>query len=249
MATRAPSSPSPATGLWLDGAQRDLGRGLRLGPLSLHLTEARIGVIGGNGAGKSSLLRLIAGLTAPEAGQVRVEGIDPSGDRRGLIAALGILFQNPERQILFPNVTEELAFGLRQMGQSAAAAEKAVAQRLTELGRADWLGRPVEALSQGQKHYLCLQALLLMAPENILLDEPFAGLDLPSALWLKAALAALPQRLLHVSHDLALLSGYDRILWLEGGQIVADGPPRAVLPAYRRAMEARAKAAARGGDV
>ncbi len=96
----------------LDGAGYAVAGKSILSGLSLTLAEPRIGIIGRNGSGKTSLLRLIAGLVAPTAGQVRVDGIDPFADRKGALAALGILFQNPDHQILFPTVEEELAFGL-----------------------------------------------------------------------------------------------------------------------------------------
>lgn len=208
--------------------------------LSLRLTEARIGVIGRNGAGKSQLLRLIAGLAAPGAGQVRIGAIDPAQDRRAALAAVGILFQNPDHQIIFPTVDEELAFGLTAAGLAPAAAAARARAMLARFGRAAWAGRNVQTLSQGQRHLLCLMAVLLMEPATILLDEPFAGLDLATALKLQAILDGLPQRLIHVTHDLDALAGYGRVIWLDGGRIIADGAPGPVVAAYRAEMAQRA---------
>ena len=202
--------------------------------LTLHLTEARIGIIGRNGSGKTTLLRLMAGLVAPSSGQVRVGEIDPSGDRKGIVTALGILFQNPDHQILFPTVAEEIAFGLRQLGHANPEGE--ALQVLAQHGRAHWAKAATHTLSQGQRHYLCLMAVLAMAPTTILLDEPFAGLDLPSQTRLKRAFAALPQRLVTITHDPAAVADYDRVLWLDGGAVVDDGPPGQVLPAFTAAM-------------
>ena len=84
--------------------------------LSLSLTERRIGLIGDNGSGKTSLLRLIAGLQTPERGSVRVHGLDTRADRRQLPGMVGLLFQNPDDQIIFPTVAEELAFSLTALG-------------------------------------------------------------------------------------------------------------------------------------
>jgi biotin transport system ATP-binding protein len=206
-----------------------------LHPLTLSLTERRIGIVGRNGSGKTTLLRLIAGLVAPTAGRVRVDGIDPAGDRKGLIARLGILFQNPDHQILFPTVAEEVAFGLAQLDHPDPKA--AAAATLAAHGRAHWAGAATHTLSQGQRHYLCLMAVLAMQPATLLLDEPFAGLDLPTQARLVAALAALPQRTVVISHDPAHLAGADRVLWLEGGRLAMDGPPGTVIPAYLAAME------------
>ena len=107
---------------------------------------------------------------------------------------------------------------------------------LANEGRAHWATASTATLSQGQRHWLCLQAVLMMAPATILLDEPFAGLDLPAQSRLTRRLAALPQRLITVTHDPASLSGADRILWLDDGRILQDGPPDAVLPAFTAAM-------------
>lgn len=208
--------------------------------LSLRLTERRIGVIGRNGAGKSQLLRLIAGLAAPDGGAVRLGHVDPARDRRAALRAIGILFQNPDHQIIFPTVDEELAFGLTSARVAPDVAAQQASAMLARFGRSDWVGRNVQTLSQGQRHLLCLMAVLLMEPDTILLDEPFAGLDLATSLKLQAILDSLPQRLVHVTHDLAALAGYDRVIWLDTGRIVADGVPGAVVPAYRAEMAARA---------
>jgi len=236
---RAASFPvghGDSSGIRLDGASVRLSGKLVLPPLTLNLTEHRIGIVGRNGSGKSTLLRLLAGLIAPVAGSVRVDGIDPARDRAGALRRLGILFQNSDHQILFPTVLEELTFGLVQMGTPAAKAASRAEALLRNQGRADWAKAATATLSQGQRHWLCLMAVLLMEPATILLDEPFAGLDLPTQTRLARAFAALPQRLITISHDPDSVQGHDRILWLEGGQIAADGPPETVLPAFRAEM-------------
>ena len=206
-----------------------------LANLNLSLSEARIGIVGRNGSGKTTLLRLMAGLIAPDSGSVRIDGLNPA-DRRAVVPRLGILFQNPDHQILFPTVAEELAFGLRQLGQSPVAARSAVTAMLQAEGRAHWENAPTHTLSQGQRHYLCLLSVLLMQPATILLDEPLAGLDLPTQLRLHRRLAALPQRLISISHDPTAMAGCDRVIWLEAGRIRADGPARPTLAAFSAEM-------------
>lgn len=223
-------------GIELTAASVTLGDRLVLDSLTLRLTEARIGVLGRNGSGKTTLLRLIAGLIAPNAGTVRVDGVDPFTDRKAMLAGLGILFQNPDHQILFPTVEEELAFGLVQQGLSRTEAAAQVAGLLAAEGRAHWAKAPVSTLSQGQRHYLCLLAVLLMQPRTILLDEPLAGLDLPTQVRLARRFAGLPQRLVTITHDPGTLDGADRVIWLEAGRVLADGPPDAVLPAFTAEM-------------
>ena len=204
--------------------------------VSVTLTARRVGLIGRNGSGKTTLLRLIAGLVAPTAGTVRLGGLDPFADRKAALARVGILFQNPDHQILFPTVEEELAFGLTQMGRTQAEAMAAARDRLAAEGRADWATRAVSTLSHGQKQWLCLQAVLLMGPETILLDEPFAALDLPTEASLRRQLGALPQRLVTIAHRPADLAGCDDVLWLEAGRIAGFGAPAQVLPAFEAEM-------------
>ena len=211
-----------------------------LSDVSLRLTERRIGIVGRNGSGKTSLLRLMAGLVTPTAGTVRVDGIDPARDRKAMLRRLGILFQNPDHQILMPTVVEELAFGLRQMGQPDAEARARAA--LAAEGRVHWADQPVSTLSQGQKQWLCLMAVLMMEPATILLDEPFAALDLPTEARLQRRLAGLPQRLVTISHAPAAVADCDRVIWLEQGRVRADGAAGPVLAAFGAEM-------ARLGDV
>jgi biotin transport system ATP-binding protein len=222
-------------GLVLDGAGLTVAGRVLLADLSLHLTEQRIGIVGRNGSGKTSLLRLMAGLVRPSTGRVRLDGIDPAGDRKAVIRLLGLLFQNPDHQIIFPTVEEEIAFGLRQQGRSAAEALTLARAVLAAEGRAHWASAPVQTLSQGQRQYLCLLAVLAMEPATILLDEPYAALDLPTQARLARRLDALPQRLVVISHDPAVLAGMDRVLWLEGGRLLMDGGAE-VLAAFSEAM-------------
>lgn len=209
--------------------------------LSLTLDERRVAVVGRNGAGKSSLIRLIAGLIAPQAGQVRVGGADLARDRRAALATVGILFQNPDHQIIFPSVIEELAFGLEQMGQSRAEARAGAQAMLARFGHEDWAERLCHTLSQGQRQLVCLMAVLAMRPGWVLFDEPFASLDMPTALRIEARIAALEERVMLVTHDPARAEGYDRVIWLDAGRIAADGPPAEVLPRYIAAMQAAAR--------
>jgi biotin transport system ATP-binding protein len=228
--------PDPTPGITLSAATVILSGRVVLDGISLTLTEQRIGILGRNGSGKTTLLRLIAGLIAPQQGSVQIDGIDPYSDRKAALAAIGILFQNPDHQILFPTVEEELAFGLIQSGMPPAEALARVHQALAKEGRAHWAKEPVSNLSQGQRHYLCLQAVLLMQPRTILLDEPLAGLDLPTQARLARHFADLPQRLVTITHDPAAVATADRVLWLEGGRIAADGLPADVLPAFTAEM-------------
>ncbi len=228
-------SPNPDR-LTLTRASVALQGRVILQDLTLDLTEQRIGIIGRNGSGKTTLLRLMAGLIAPSSGTVRLGNLDPFHNRKAMLSRLGILFQNPDHQILFPTVIEELTFGLRQQGLPADQARTRALAALTAEGRADWCDLPCHHLSQGQRHYLCLMAVLLMAPRTILLDEPLAGLDLPTQIRLARRFADLPQRLITISHDPASVRNCQRVIWLDAGTLRADGPPGPILDAYEAEM-------------
>lgn len=232
---KTPTSAECGSPRLIDAGYALAGRPILSG-LTLHLDEQRIGILGRNGSGKSTFLRLVAGLIAPTTGTVKVDGHIPASDRKAMLSRIGILFQNPDHQIIFPTVAEELAFGLRQQGMDKADAAHAVTALLARHGRSHWGPRSVTALSQGQRHFLCLLAVLAMQPRTILLDEPFAGLDLPTQTRLARELAALPQRLVLITHDPMALAGYDRVIWLEGGRVRADGAAAPVIADFTAEM-------------
>lgn len=107
---------------------------------------------------------------------------------------------------------------------------------LARSGRKHWAGVAVSTLSQGQRQMLCLMSVLAMEPATVLLDEPFASLDMPARLRLARVLAGMGQRVVMISHDPAALEGMERVLWLEGGRILRDGSPAAVLPEFKAEM-------------
>ncbi len=227
----------PQSGIILTRASVTLQASAVLRDITLDLQSNRIGIIGRNGSGKSTLLRLMAGLIAPTSGTVRLAGFDPAKNRKAALGQIGILFQNPDHQILFPTVLEELSFGLTQQGLPRAAAEAAATAALQSEGRSAWRDRPCHQLSQGQRHFLCLLSVLLMQPHTILLDEPLAGLDLPTQARLTRRFAALPQRLITISHDPATMRACDRVIWLDGGTVRREGPAAPILAAFEAEME------------
>tara|TARA_R110002049_G_scaffold44333_3_gene129923 strand:- start:171749 stop:172483 length:735 start_codon:yes stop_codon:yes gene_type:complete len=205
--------------------------------VSLQSDARRIGIVGRNGSGKTSLARVIAGLVAPDAGKVRLAGIDVARDRKAALGIVGILFQNPDHQIIFPTVEEEIGFGLRQLGQSKAEAARGVAAILARFDKGHWAQAAIHQLSQGQRQLVCLMAVLAMQPRVIILDEPFAGLDIPTAMHLARVLDGVEAVLIHITHDPAVLRGYDHVLWLEQGRVVEQGRPDSVLRAFSHRMQ------------
>lgn len=204
--------------------------------LSLDLVEPRIGLIGDNGAGKSSLFRLIGGLEEPGAGEVLACDL-PAG--RLPPGTVGMMFQNPDEQIIFPTVEEELAFSLTATGMTRAAARSKARECLAGRGLADWAERAVGGLSQGQRQHLCWLALLIAAPRILLLDEPYASLDLPGQARLRQEIDRAGQQVLVSTHQLEQVRGFQRVIWLERGHVRADGPGHEVCEAYEADVLAR----------
>lgn len=209
-----------------------------LDTVTLELSEARVGIVGRNGSGKSTLAKAISGLIRPEQGRILINGVDVLKDRKAALSAVGILFQNPDHQIIFPTVEEEISFGLRQLGRSKSDAVEETSNLLANFGKSDWAKRPVSTLSQGQRHLVCLMSVLAMAPAVIILDEPFSGLDIPTTRALQKRLNQLDQTLIHITHDPSVIANYDRVIWIEAGKVIADGAPDTVLPDYLHVMEA-----------
>ena len=209
-----------------------------VGPFTLSLREQRIGIVGRNGSGKSTFARLVSGLIEPASGCAKAFGVDMWRDRKGAISAVGVLFQNPDHQIIFPTVEEEIAFGLTQLGQSKKDARARALAALARFQKEHWAARSIHTLSGGQRHLVCLMAVLAMAPKLIILDEPYAGLDIPTRRAMAAYLGALDQQIIHITHEPDVLGGYDRVLWIDEGVVRMDGAPDVVLPAYLTAMEA-----------
>ena len=218
--------------------------GSRAGRPVLHdvdvtITERRVGVIGANGSGKSTFVRLLNGLVLPDEGHVRVHGLDTRDDSRGVRRLVGFCFTNPDAQIVMPTVREDVAFGLRRRGMSKADVRSRVDETLQRYGLAGHADHPAHLLSGGQKQMLALASVLVTEPEVLVLDEPTTLLDLRNARRVADTVAALPQQVLLVTHHLDLLEDYERVLVFDEGRLVQDGPPVVAVDFYRDLMAAR----------
>lgn len=208
--------------------------------ITLNVSEQRIGIVGVNGSGKSTLARLISGLIAPISGSIRINDIDIYKDRKAALKTVGIIFQNPDHQIIFPTCIEEISFGLMQQGMTRIEAEERSNEILLKFDRLKWSDQLAHNLSQGQRHFLCLIAVLAMNPDVVILDEPYAGLDLPTSLQLRHELNKLSQQIVMITHNKDILINFDRILWIDNGKIIKDGSYENVMPDFEEEMQRRA---------
>jgi biotin transport system ATP-binding protein len=223
----------------LVGVQHSFGERTVLDGLDLRLTEHRVGVVGANGSGKSTFARLLNGLVLPTSGQVRVDGLDTRSTVREVRRRVGFVFQDPDAQIVHPTVAEDAAYGLENQGVPAAERAERVAEVLERYGLADHADHPAHLLSGGQKQLLAIAGVLVMRPARIVFDEPTTLLDLVNARRVARVIHELPQSVVVVTHDLDLLDGFDRVLVMDAGRVVEDGPAEQSLRAYRKLMADR----------
>ncbi len=226
----SPSAPLQAPSLSLDNITLQRGNTVVFQHLTLALTEHRIGLIGDNGAGKSSLFRLICGLDLPKSGQV----LRPDGSQ-----AVGMLFQNPDEQIIFPTVEEELALSLNHLKLSRAQAQLQVRDWLQARGLADWAPRAIGSLSQGQRQHVCWLALMIASLQTLLLDEPYSSLDLPNQALLHRDIEQAKEQIIVSTHVLDHVRHFERVIWLDKGQVRADGTGQQVCAAYEADVASR----------
>jgi cobalt/nickel transport system ATP-binding protein len=208
------------------------------GPLALdHLSfEAvggeSIGVVGPNGAGKTTLFLCLSGVLPIKKGAVQLAGLDPSDpiQRRALPAKVGIVFQNSDDQLFNTTVFDDVAFGPLNLGVGPKEVKQRVAEALARVGLPGFEQRVPFHLSGGEKRRVALAGVLAMRPEILLLDEPSMYLDPRGRRELIRLINSLTVTKLIAAHDLELVrETCRRVLLLDGGHLVSDGPTQAVL--------------------
>jgi ABC-type Fe3+/spermidine/putrescine transport system ATPase subunit len=220
------------TGLGLEGISKSYGAAPALDGVSLCVPIGSIvAVLGPSGSGKSTLLSIIAGLETPESGRVLWAGAPLDGvptHRRGF----GLMFQD---FALFPhlNVERNVAFGLQMQGLEAEPVGARVRECLEQVGLTGFEGRDVQTLSGGEQQRVALARALAPRPRLLMLDEPLGALDRTLREHLLGEihriLRAARQTALVVTHDQEEAFGLaDRIVILEAGRIVQQGPPQQV---------------------
>jgi biotin transport system ATP-binding protein len=204
--------------------------------VSLTITERRVAVVGANGSGKSTFARLLNGLVVPDEGTVLIDGLDTKTQGKAVRRKVGFVFQDPDTQIVYPTVEEDIAFGLKNLKLEKAEIARRVTAVLDRYGLTEHRSRPAHLLSGGQKQLLAICSVLVMEPAYVVFDEPTTLLDLRNKRKIVEIVAGLPQSAIFISHDLDLLGGFDRVLVFDGGRVVADDRPTAAIARYLELM-------------
>ncbi|MDI3328553.1 MAG: ABC transporter ATP-binding protein [Alicyclobacillaceae bacterium] len=192
----------------------------------------RCALLGRNGSGKSTLLLHANGILRPQRGAVWFNGAPVQYDRRSLTALrrqVGLVFQDPEQQIVANTVAEDVSYGLFNLGFTEQEVVEQVQKTLKRFGLISLADRPVHRLSLGQKKWVALAGVMAMEPSLLLLDEPTAFLDRPHVHLLLKELAAIHRQgttVLMATHDLDVAFAWaDWIVVLHEGRVAVEGEP------------------------
>ena len=212
-----------------------------LSEVSFKIEEGEtVGLIGANGAGKSTVMKLLLGLTGPGAGKtsgsliegrILVDGLEVIPRNLAEIRRkLGFVLQNSDNQMFMPTVIEDMLFGLLNYGMSRQEALQRADSVLKELGQEKLKGLYNHKISGGEKRMAAVATVLAMDPEVLLMDEPTSALDPYNRRIIINTIRKLPRTKIITSHDLDMI--YDtcgRVILLSGESVAADGPAEEIL--------------------
>ena len=207
--------------------------------LDLAVSDAELlHIYGRNGAGKSTLLRCLCGLVKVRSGHVEIVGIQSPRPEK-LLGKAGLLFQNPQRQLFEDTVFDEVGFSLKRLGLPPHEIQDRVSESLTLCDAGDLADRPPLTLSFGEQHRVALASVLAPRPRVLLLDEPFAGLDMGQRFRLLRILEEVRDRfgstVIIASHDPILDPHWaDRVLIIENGRLSQGSQPERIQERHAR---------------
>ncbi len=224
-----------------DKGKDEPGTGVALRDVSLQVQQGEyLVVLGHNGSGKSTLARHCNALLTPGSGKVLVDGMDTSDmtRQRAIRDKVGMIFQNPDNQIIATVVEDDVAWALAVRGFPAALIEERVEAAMAAVGIAHLRGLAPHRLSGGQRQRLAIAGVLALRPQCIIADEATAQLDPVSRREIVALLHQLNQEhglaIIHVTHLLEEVVLADRIVVMEQGQIVMEGAPPKIFADQQR---------------
>jgi energy-coupling factor transport system ATP-binding protein len=193
----------------------------------------RLAIVGQNGSGKSTLVRHLNGLLRPTEGRVVVDGTDAATLKVAELAArVGLVFQDPDKQIFAGSVRAEVAFGPRNLGRRGVDLEAAVAGAIEAVGLADQAATNPYDLGYSRRKLLALASILAMSTPIVVLDEPTTGQDARGVARIQAVVAHLAaggRTVIAISHDMRFVAeSFERVVVMRAGSISLDGPPAEV---------------------
>jgi len=190
-------------------------------------------ICGPNGSGKTTLIRLISGLLKPTVGSIHVNGLNPIDDSREVRRLVGMVFQDPDSQIVGETVREDVAFGPENLGLPLKEITERVDWALRVMGLKDLSEKPCYLLSGGEKRRLSIAGMLAMKPQVILFDEPFSFLDYPGIQEVLKHMVNLHREghtLVVTTHDVEkVVAHVDRIAIVHDGELKVAGPPEELM--------------------
>lgn len=218
----------------LDGIDVKLADGtVAIQGLSWHVPPGtRVGLVGPNGAGKTSLLMTLCGVLPPSAGRGIVAGcnLGDAKERKALRGSIGLLFQDPDDQLLEASVEDDVRLGPLLRGHSETEARDIAKASMARLGIGEWGQRIPQRLSLGEKKRVALAGVLALNPCLLLLDEPTAGLDPRGRRDLIALIGSLQTTLVLATHDLELvLDLCPTVALIDNGTVISHGTSAEVL--------------------
>ncbi|MBO7336577.1 MAG: energy-coupling factor transporter ATPase [Lachnospiraceae bacterium] len=193
-----------------------------------------VAILGHNGSGKSTIAKEINAILEPTEGTLFVNGLDVSDESKiwDVRQSAGMVFQNPDNQIVASLVEEDVAFGPENLGIPSAEIKQRVAYALEKVGMEDHRGSSPNALSGGQKQRVAIAGILAMKPKCIVLDEPTAMLDPGGRREVIRTLHELNKKegitILLITHYMDEVTGADRVIVMDDGKIVMQGTPREI---------------------
>lgn len=199
-------------------------------------------ILGQNGSGKSTLAKLLNGLYTPSSGDVIIQGMNTRDEKRtwDIRRQVGMVFQNPDNQLVATMVEEDVAFGLENIGVPTAEMPARIEQALSDVGMLSFADRAPHTLSGGQKQRVAIAGVLAMQPQAIVFDEATAMLDPQGRREVLSAVRRLNREkgitVLWITHFMEETVDCEKIFVMHQGQIVREGTPREIF-ADARALQ------------